>query len=121
MDRIEAAAASYILAGTKFKTLYALWLGEVAAKTTVHSVRVVPASRDLLTDDPEKAGRRVLNSFTCFPYVYDPAFVVDLDVIEPVLEHIREVWCRNDAAVYMCPHISLHHVPAPDGATLHAL
>ncbi len=100
MDRVEAVAASYILEGTKYKTLYNLWLGEIAARTTVHSVRVVPASRDLLTDDPEKTGRRVLNSFTCFPYVYDPEFTVDLDVIDPVLEHVREVWCRGDAGVY---------------------
>ena len=98
LSKVEQVAAQYILFGTSYKSLFQLWEGEVAARNIVYAVKVVPNSRDVIIDDPDRPGRKVLNSFTCFPFQYDPGFVVDDAQIVPFLEHLREVWCCNELA-----------------------
>jgi len=76
---------------------------------------VVPNSRSVITDDPDRAGRKVLNSFTCFPFQYDPGFVIDDNQIAPFLDHIREVWCAGDAAAdSYCRRWLAHTIQKPE-------
>jgi len=100
LQKVETGALSFLLQDSPYKSLFGMWQGEVAARNMVHSVKVVPGSREVLCGDPQKPGRRVLNSFTCFPFVFDRGFLVDMAEISPILDHIREVWCNRSASAY---------------------
>ena len=80
-------------------SVFQWWWKKHAHRVACHEVKLLPESRAIRAVDPMFRAHRVLNSFNVGLHRPDPHFEVNMDLITPMLDHLRVVWARGDPAV----------------------